>query len=191
MSKVQGLNKQFTERDVNRMRNLIQGKQGEKVGQSIGYSKHEKTYKEGDIWEEDDRKWTIKDGIKQNITKLDKAKKLHIMPIFCPNCGSKMHTDLDKPYYNIHKKCFNCVVEFEHHLKVAGLYEIYEAKIINSEIDNWINEFKAYLESELSITNKSFISEQGDREQWTGGPNNEKVLEGLDKTIEYLNSLKR
>ena len=76
MSKVQGLNKQFTERDVNRMRNLIQGKQGEKVGQSIGYSKHEKIYKEGDIWEEDDRKWTIKDGIKQNITKLDKAKKL-------------------------------------------------------------------------------------------------------------------
>lgn len=191
MSKVQGLNKQFTERDVNRMRNLIQGKQGEKVGQSIGYSKHEKTYKEGDIWEEDDRKWTIKDGIKQNITKLDKAKKLHIMPIFCPNCGSKMHTDLDKPYYNIHKKCFNCVVEFEHHLKVAGLYEIYEAKIINSEIDNWINEFKAYLESELSITNKSFISEQGDLEKWTGGPNKEKVLEGLDKTIEYLNSLKR
>jgi len=191
MSKVQGLNKQFTERDVNRMRNLIQGKQGEKVGQSIGYSKHEKTYKEGDIWEEDDRKWTIKDGIKQNITKLDKAKKLHIMPIFCPNCGSKMHTDLDKPYYNIHKKCFNCVVEFEHHLKVAGLYEIYEAKIINSEIDNWVNEFKAYLESELSITNNSFISEQGDLEKWAGGPNKEKVLEGLNKTIEYLNSLKR
>jgi hypothetical protein len=191
MSKVQGLNKQFTERDVNRMRNLIQGKQGEKVGQSVGYSKHEKTYKEGDIWEEDDRKWTIKDGIKQNITKLDKAKKLHIMPIFCPNCGSKMHTDLDKPYYNIHKKCFNCVVEFEHHLKVAGLYEIYEAKIINSEIDNWINEFKAYLESELSLTNNSFISEQGDLEKWAGGPNKEKVLEGLDKTIEYLNSLKR
>tara|TARA_Y100000389_G_scaffold200160_1_gene240006 strand:- start:650 stop:1225 length:576 start_codon:yes stop_codon:yes gene_type:complete len=191
MSKVQGLNKQFTERDVNRMRNLIQGKQGEKVGQSIGYSKHEKIYKEGDIWEEDDRKWTIKDGIKQNITKLDKAKKLHIMPIFCPSCGSKMHTDLDKPYYNIHKKCFNCVVEFEHHLKVAGLYEIYEAKIINSEIDNWINEFKTYLESELSITNNSFISEQGDLEKWTGGPNKEKVLEGLDKTIEYLNSLKR
>ena len=191
MSKEQGLNKQFTERDVNRMRNLIQGKQGEKVGQSVGYSKHEKTYKEGDIWEEDDRKWTIKDGIKQNITKLDKAKKLHIMPIFCPNCGSKMHTDLDKPYYNIHKKCFNCVVEFEHHLKVAGLYEIYEAKIINSEIDNWINEFKAYLESELSLTNNSFISEQGDLEKWAGGPNKEKVLEGLDKTIEYLNSLKR
>ena len=191
MSKVQGLNKQFTERDVNRMRNLIQGKQGEKVGQSVGYSKHEKNYKEGDIWEEDDRKWTIKDGIKQNITKLDKAKKLHIMPIFCPNCGSKMHTDLDKPYYNIHKKCFNCVVEFEHHLKVAGLYEIYEAKIINSEIDNWINEFKAYLESELSLTNNSFISEQGDLEKWAGGPNKEKVLEGLDKTIEYLNSLKR
>lgn len=73
MSKVQGLNKQFTERDVNRMRNLIQGKHGDKVGQSVGYSKQEKDYKEGDVWEEDGRKWTIKEGIKQNITKLDKA----------------------------------------------------------------------------------------------------------------------
>ena len=51
MSKVQGLKKQFTERDVNRMRNLIQGKHGDKVGQSVGYSKSEKQYKEGDIWE--------------------------------------------------------------------------------------------------------------------------------------------
>ena len=191
MSKVQGLNKQFTERDVNRMRNLIQGKHGEKVGQSVGYSKKQKHYKEGDVWEEDGRKWTIKDGIKQNITKLDKAKKAHQMPIFCPCCGSKMSTDIDKPYYNIHKKCLNCVVEFEHHLRVSGLFEIYESKIINSEIDNWIHEFKDFIESELAITNNSFITEQGDVEKWIGSPNKKKVLEGLENTIEYLNNLKR
>ncbi len=191
MSKVQGLNKQFTEKDVNRMRNLIQGKHGDKVGQSVGYSKHDNDYKEGDIWEADGRKWTIKDGIKQNITKLDKAKKAHMMPIFCPNCGSKMHTDLDKPYYNIHKKCFNCVVEFEHHLRTSGLYEVYESKIINSEIDNWVNEFKAYIESELHTTNNSFITEQGDVERWVGAPNKDKVMEGLEKTIKHLNSFKR
>ena len=55
MSKVQGLNKQFSEKDVNRMRNLIQGKYGEKTGQSVGYSKQEKDYKEGDVWEADGR----------------------------------------------------------------------------------------------------------------------------------------
>ena len=191
MSKVQGLNKQFTEKDVNRMRNLIQGKQGEKVGQSVGYAKHDRDYKEGDVWEKEGRTWTIKEGIKQNVTKLDKAKKAYMMPIFCPNCRSKMHTDLDKPYYNIHKKCFNCVVEFEHHLKTSGLYEMYESKIINSEIDNFANEFKAYIEAELMLSNKGFITEQGDVENWVGAPNKSRVLEGLNKTIEHLNSLKK
>ena len=134
MSKVQGLNKQFTEKDVSCMRNLIQGKYGEKIGQSVGYAKHDRDYKEGDIWEADGRKWTIKEGIKQNITKLDKAKKAHLLPIFCPHCSSKMHPDLDKSYYNIHKKCLNCVVEFEHHLRTSGLFNAYESKIINFEI---------------------------------------------------------
>ena len=89
------------------------------------------------------------------------------------------------------KKCFNCVVEFEHHLKVAGLYEAYESKIINSEIDNFINEFKTYIEAELTLSNKGFITEQGDVENWVGAPNKLKVLEGLNKTIEHLNSLKK
>ena len=190
MSKVQGLNKEFSEKDINRMRNLIQGKHGEKVGQSVGYTKKTIEYKEGDVWEADGRKWTIKEGIKQNITKLDKAKKAHIMPIFCPNCGSKMHSDIDKPYYNIHKKCFNCVVEFEHHLKTSGLYEAYVKKINNADIDGVIEEFKLFIEAELSISHNSFITEQGDVEKWVGRPNVEKVLEGLAKTIEHLESIK-
>ena len=191
MSKVQGLNKQFTEKDVNRMRNLISGKHGDKVGQSVGYAKSQKEYKEGDIWEEDGRKWTIKDGIKQNITKLDAVKKFHLMPIFCPCCGSKMNPKIDKTYYNIHKKCLNCVVEFEHELKVAGLYEAYEARIINSDIDGFIEDFTKFIESELTISNNSYITEQGDVEKWVGAPNKQKVLEGLQKTIDHLNSLKR
>tara|TARA_R110000772_G_scaffold153521_1_gene264559 strand:+ start:2053 stop:2631 length:579 start_codon:yes stop_codon:yes gene_type:complete len=190
MGKVQGLNKQFTEKDVKRMRNLIQGKHGEKTGQSVGYAKKDTHYKEGDVWEQDGRKWTIKEGIKQNITKLDTAKKAHLLPIFCPNCRSKMHSDLDKPYYNIHKKCFNCVVEFEHHLKTSGLYETYVKKINNADIDGVIEEFKAYIESELTLSNNSFITEQGDVEKWNGGPNVEKVLEGLSKTIEHLQNMK-
>jgi len=185
------LKKQFQQKDVQRLRNLVQGKYGDKVGQSVGYSKSEVNYKEGDIWEEDGRKWTIKDGIKQNITKLDAAKKAHLMPIFCPCCGSKMHVDIDKAYYNLHKKCLNCVVAFEHELRVAGLYDAYEKRIINSDLDGFIDDFTKFIESELTLTNNSFITEQGDVEKWVGAPNKEKVLEGLEKTIEHLNSLKR
>ena len=185
------LKKQFGEKDVQRARNLIQGKVDARTGEGIGYNKKQEFYEEGDVWEVDGRKWTIKDGIKQNITKLDKAKKAHVMPIFCPNCGGVMNVKLDKDFYNIHKKCFNCVVEFEHDLKKAGLYEAYSKNIHNSEIDSFIEGFKAFIESELSQNNNSFITEQGDVEKWIGGPNKERVLESLDKTIKHLEKLKK
>ena len=89
--KVQGLNKEFSKKDVERMRNLIQGKYGEKTQHSVGFTKSEKQYEEGDIWESNGRTWTIKDGIKQNITKLDKAKREHNMPLFCPSCKKLMN----------------------------------------------------------------------------------------------------
>ena len=76
------LKKDFQQRDVQRLRNLVQGKYGDKVGEGVGYTKAEEFHKEGDIWEVDGREWTIKNGIKQNITKLDSAKKSHVMPLF-------------------------------------------------------------------------------------------------------------
>ena len=185
------LKKEFSQKDVQRVRNLVQGKYGDKTQQRVGYNKKEKFHSEGDIWEEDGRKWTIKDGIKQNITKLDKAKKAHIMPIFCPNCKKPMKKHFDKDYYNIHKKCFDCVVEFEHDLKKSGLYEEYEKNIRNADINGFIKDFKSYVEDELTQNNNSFITEQGDVEKWVGGLNEKRVLEALDKTIEHLEKMKK
>ena len=82
MSKDSVLKKEFQKRDVERLRNLVQGKYGEKTRSSVGFTKKQDFYKEGDIWEVDGRTWTIKDGLKQNITKLDTAKKAHVMPLF-------------------------------------------------------------------------------------------------------------
>lgn len=191
MSKVQGLNKQFSEKDVSRMRNLIQGKHGEKVGQSVGYAKHDQDYKEGDVWERDGRKWTIKDGITQNITKLDKAKKAHLMPLMCPSCNKVMKNKNDKSYYNIHKSCFRCVILKEEKLKQEGKWEEYQRNIKNIEIDNKIIDFKDYVSDKLKETNNSFISEAGDKETWKGKVNKERVEANVKDVVEYLESLKK
>jgi len=191
MSKENVLKKEFSQRDVQRVRNLVQGKYGDKTQQSVGYTKAQEFHSEGDIWEEDGRKWTIKDGIKQNITKLDKAKKAHVMPIFCPNCKKPMKKRFDKDYYNIHKKCFDCVIDFEHDLRKAGLWEEYEKNIQNADIDGFIKDFKAYVEDELTQNNSSFVTEAGDVEKWVGGPNKQRVLDALDKTIEHLEKMKK
>ena len=185
------LKKQFNKKDVTRLRNLVKGKYGEKTGQGIGYTKKEEFYKEGDIWEEDDRQWTIKDGIKQNITRLDKAKKIHKTPLFCPNCKKLMKKRFDSDYYRIHKKCFDCVFEFENNLKKLGLYEEYEKNILNSELEGFIDNFRSYVEDQLNQTNNSFITEQGDVEKWDGNLNKKRVLEALDKTIKHLEKMKK
>jgi hypothetical protein len=185
------LKKDFQERDVQRLRNLIQGKQGEKTRSSVGFSKADEFHEEGDIWESDGRTWTIKNGIKQNITKLDKAKKAHVMPLLCPNCKKVMKNRNDKPFYNLHKKCFNCVVDFEHDLKKQGKWEEYQRNVKNSELDNRIAEFKLWVKEKLEESNDSFVSESGEVEKWVGKVNKDKVEEHVKDVIEYLESLKQ
>tara|TARA_R110001592_G_scaffold252600_1_gene515380 strand:+ start:86 stop:661 length:576 start_codon:yes stop_codon:yes gene_type:complete len=191
MSKDNVLKKEFAKNDVNRLRNLVQGKYGEKVQQGVGFNKKDEFRGEGDVWEEDGRKWTVKNGIRQNITKFDKAKKAHVMPIFCPNCKKPMKKTFDKDYYNIHKKCFDCVIDFEHDLRKAGLFEEYEKNIQNAEIDGFIGDFKAHVEESLTQDNSSYVTEAGDVENWVGGLNRERVLEALDKTINHLEKMKK
>jgi len=185
------LKKEFKQRDVQRLRNLLTKKYGDKTNVGIGYTKQQEFYTEGDIWDEDSRKWTIKNGIKQNITKMDEAKKAHVMPLFCPCCNKLMITHRDKNYYTIHKKCLNCVIDFETELRRIGAWDEYEKKIQNQEIDSFITEFKAWVEDSLTESNQGFISEDGHVEKWVGGPNKQRVVDELHKTIEYLSSLKK
>jgi hypothetical protein len=185
------LKKEFKQKDVQRLRNLLTKKYGDKTTVGVGYTKQQEFYSEGDVWEEDGRKWTIKNGIKQNITKMDEAKKAHVMPLFCPTCNKLMVTHRDKNYYMIHKKCLNCVIDFETELRRIGAWDEYERKIQNQEIDSFISEFKAWIEDSLTESNQGFISEDGHIEKWVGGPNKQRVLDDLHKTIEYLSSLKK
>jgi len=190
MSQDNVLKKEFQKQDVERLRNLVQGKYGEKTRSSVGFSKKDEFYKEGDIWESDGRTWTIKDGIKQNITKLDKAKKAHVMPLLCPKCKRVMKKRVDKQFYNIHKICFDCVIDFEAELKKQGKWEEYQRNIKNDEIDNKIVEFKNWVEEKMSESNNSFVSEAGDVEKWNGKINKELVDKNIKEVVEYLEGLK-
>lgn len=191
MSKDNVLKKQFQERDVQRLRNLVQGKFGEKTRSSVGFTKADEFHAEGDIWESDGRTWTIKDGIKQNITKLDKAKKAHVMPLLCPNCKKVMKNRNDKSFYNLHRKCFNCVIDFEHELRKQGKWEEYQRNIKNNEIDKQIEEFKVYIKEKLNESNDGFVTENGDVEKWVGKLDKSKVEEYTNSVIEYLESFKK
>jgi hypothetical protein len=191
MSQDSVLKKEFAKKDVERLRNLVQGKYGEKTQTSVGYVKKTEFYNEGDIWEADGRTWTIKDGIKQNVTKLDAAKKAHLMPLMCPCCNKIMKNKNDKTYYKIHKTCFKCVVVKEDKLKREGKFEEYQQGIKNVEIDNKIKDFKMYVAEKMLESNTGFISEAGDVEKWSGKINEELVNKHVKEVTEYLESLKK
>jgi len=189
MSKDTVLKKDFQKKDVERLRNLMQGKYGEKTRSSVGFTNKQEFHNEGDVWESDGRTWTIENGIKQNITKLDKAKKVHNMPLFCPNC-SKLMKRVDKPYYNVHRYCLDCHAKSEDKLKAEGNYQKHYNKINNEIIDNRIEEYKQYIQERIHESNSSFVSEDGDVENWVGKIDVDKVNEYTSHVIEHLESLK-
>ena len=191
MSKESVLKKDFKEKDVQRYFKIFQGKYEEKTRTSVGFSTKTEFHYEGDMWEAEGRTWTIKDGIKQNITKFDKAKKYNVMPLLCPCCNKVMKNRNDKPFYNLHKMCFNCVIDFEHEMQKQGKWEEYQRNIKNNELDNRIAEFKLWVKEKLEEGNDGFVSESGEVERWVGKINEDRVEKYVTEVVEYLESLKQ
>ena len=182
--KVQGLNKEFKKTDVNRMRNLIQGKGTTSTGKQIGYSKKTEDYKEGDVWKENKKTWTIKNGIKQTISKLDAIKKEVFMPLCCPECSKVMKKRLDKPNYKIHKKCFDCVILFEHKLRIRGEYDDYIKKLEAKNSLDIVDEMESYLLDAINTTNSGYVSEDGVIERWVGGVDKKKMTKEITEAAQ-------
>lgn len=177
------LKKEFIEKDVKRIRDLVTEKYGEATSTQVGYQKVSKDHKEGDIWEENNKSWTIKNGLRQNITKLDLFKKLATMPILCPKCSLPMKTIYDKKMYFIHNMCMECVSKFETHLKITGQYEQYSQDMIKGNIAHYLGEYREFLEDALrNVSSQNHISEDGTIEKWIG--NNKSVIEKQLKNLE-------
>jgi len=179
------LKKEFSKRDVQRMRNLITGKSGERTHVQAGYEKKSQDYKEGDVWEEDGKQWTIKNGIKQSITKLDSFKHLVHLPFSCPNCKKpfKDH-DINKKMYSIHKMCLDCLVKMEDKIKAEGKWDDYASNIVNSNKNASLEEFEQALESWLQDKD-TYVTEQGDIESWQGGDKT-KIYQEIKEKIDEL-----
>jgi hypothetical protein len=187
------LQKDFKQRDVQRMRNLITKNYGDKTVTQAGYTKEIIEHKEGDVWEENGKQWTIKNGLKQNITRLDNIKKSLIIPLTCPNCSKPMKNDtLNKKMWPIHKMCFDCVITMETKLKREGKFEEYERNMTKKGIETYIKELEeALLELSLSTTeDESVVTESGDIEHWVGGNiDKQKILQDLQEHIQKLKDI--
>lgn len=170
---------------------LLNGKKLQ-TNKIIGYSYSNMTneHSEGDIWEENDRLFTIKDGIKQNVIN-DELKKLGKVPMFCPQCGNIMNKTMDKKFYYQFNKCSDCVITEDTEQIKNGTFEAKQKEIIKQNKLAWFNDLKQgvyeYIE-ELDSTDNHFVTEMGTLENWkTNGSTDDlkqKMLDSIKKTEE-------
>lgn len=181
------LKKEFKQSDVQRVRNIVNKDFTSTTKQQVGYQKKHIRRVEGEIWDENGKKWTIKNGVKQNITKLDKAKKLVRIPLACPKCGGSMKHHLAKKMYKIHGFCFDCTIEYEASLREAGLYEEYEKNFLQGNIKSFLNNIESFTMSLLN-EKSDFVTEQGDVEDWNNNSSTQKnkLLKNLQTYIDIV-----
>jgi acetyl-CoA carboxylase beta subunit len=183
------LKKEFSKRDVQRMRNIISGDASSTTGVQVGYSKQQQDYQEGDVWEENGKQWTLKNGIKQTVTKHDKLRQLVTMPLACPECDKPFkNTPVNKKMWVIHKMCHDCVIDMEAKIRLEGKWDEYEHNMMNANKNAEVDEFeKAFNEFVKTSTDKSsFVTEAGDIETWSGGKINEDEIKQVKEYIKKL-----
>lgn len=136
------------------------------------------SYKEGDVWTERGKTWTIKNGVKRTVTKMSETRKKLHTPLACPKCNRSMSHWLDKKMFTFNGCCHDCTIKFEHELRKQGRYEEYEKHRILANAKGFIQDLESYMVDYIrESNNNSLITEEGDVESWIG--NTSKRLEEL------------
>ena len=182
------LKKEFKHRDVERLRNLVQGKYGDKTTMGTGYQKAKEFHNEGDIWEENGKTWTIKNGIKQTISKLDEARKASLIPLACPECNKALKHYLDKNAWKTTKKCFDCNIKEETQMRLNGTFDEHVKEVYRKNAMAWLEDkriqFEDFINNPESL--RGFITERGDIEDWYGSPDRTSLIEQFEKEYAEL-----
>ena len=180
------MRKGIEENKVQRMRNLVSGNYTKGIHVRSGYTTKTVKRVEGDVWEERGKTWTIKNGIKQTINKLDQFRKKAAMPLCCPKCSKKMKIQ-DKKAWTIFKFCSDCLVLFESGIQKAGKWAEYKKDVQDKNFESWLkevtDEFKDFINQRDS---KNMITEAGDIESWDGGQNKEVLQQKFESDIKSI-----
>ena len=152
------MKKGISDTKVSRMRNIVTGNYNNRTRIQTGYTATNLIKKEGDVWEERGKTWTIKNGIKQNIRKLDNARIEVQVPVCCPDCGNSMNHSLSKYYWDVLKMCKDCAAKFHTNLKETGKWNEYTESLNTANFNYWLEEVKKEYYEWVTTSNNRYIS---------------------------------
>jgi len=167
--------------NIKAVKEMIAGTHKFQTKKSIGFSdakqKAEKNRRRdiGDVWEEKigttlyriEQKKGFRVKTPANSVAKEVRKELNSYPNCRKDCRTTTHNHLDKKMQIIHGMCYDCVIEMEHKLRVAGTYEKYEQTKILENKKAWLKRAEedvkalkqAYTESQQYVTNADGLLE--------------------------------
>lgn len=169
--------------NFDRIKNILKGDYTSKTKSSVGYKKSSKKHKEGEVWEEDGKTWTIKNGLKQTVTRLDAARKALQVPFKCPHCDTPLKHPLHIHSWKTTGKCYNCITTEETVMRMEGKFEAYSNELYKKNALAWLEEKRLQFEDFINNPDslRGFVTERGDVEDWYGGADISKIKEQFEK----------
>lgn len=169
---------------------LLQGTHASQNVIQIGYNgevEERVTRKIGDRWKDGDgNEWEQKEGYSIKLGK-EWQQELHQYLKGFPNCQKEVCTctlpkRLDEKMKAIHGMCFDCVVQMEHKIRLAGKWDEYEKEKLKQNALSWLAEAerdKNLIAEELSKA--SFVNSFGDVEKWDTNNTKEELLTKIEE----------
>jgi len=155
----------------------------------------EQKHKDGDVWTDKNGTEWIQVGASKISKKLYDTRELtrQICSV-CQRDVSWSSNKNDMKFFNKTGKCYDCVIEEEHQMRLNGTFETYEKiKVIRNQ-KSFLLELKQKIEESLNwLNNKSnkieYLNEDGTSEQWTDVSRDEFVIEASNDLTEINKSL--
>ena len=191
--------------NIKAIRQMLDGTHKTQSRKTIGFSdvKSSEIKREvGDVWtDENGVEWEQRAGFKIKKGKLDEIRELLVknrMPSHCPECNQPMTKRLDKKFWALEKRCFDCQVLFEHKLRIEGKYEAYEKERMLKNAEAWLSQAEQEAK-ELATAFRNpltFANSDGSIEKWSGGLTGDEMAEKIEKEFElfkenFINKLKQ
>ena len=173
--------------NVKAVTEMLQGTHKFQTKKTVGFSdsaataKNNEKHAVGDIWEETDPGSKITyvleqfEGFRTKKPKnSDALQSVRTELRTFPNCRKETCTcagshHLDKKMKKVHGMCFDCTIEMEHELKVAGKFEEYEQQKIRENAMAWLATAERDVEmlKEAYTTAAKFVTNsEGETESW-------------------------
>jgi len=168
------------ENNIQQVKRILDGNNKKSKSYYMGTSKSKderladirKDKKAGDIWDENGIEMTLYNNVYMSTkTKfLQEIREKNQMPINCPICNKKMKKRYDEKPWKLEGKCWDCVIEEEGKMRIAGTWQSYVEKRLRKNALSQIKDNKQMLEEQLKNLNKEiqFVgNESGELETWT------------------------